>query len=92
MLPDKLRARAPGAQSRIAASTGPANNGPGGVYDVAPGTPGSPLRPMWRIERDAIEAAIAACGGNVRRAAAFLEIDASTIYRKKQLWEGRERA
>ena len=87
MLPDKLRSRAPAAMARLSQ---PANaNGP---YDVTPGAPGSPLRPMWRIERDAIEAAISACGGNVRRAAAFLEIDASTIYRKKQLWEGRERA
>jgi len=87
MLPDKLRGRAPGAMPRLAAA---ANTN--ASYDVPPGAPGSPLRPMWRIERDAIEAAIAACGGNVRRAAAFLEIDASTIYRKKQLWEGRERA
>ncbi len=87
MLPDKLRGRAPGAMPRLAAA---ANTN--ASYDVTPGAPGSPLRPMWRIERDAIEAAIAACGGNVRRAAAFLEIDASTIYRKKQLWEGRERA
>ncbi|MFM8800622.1 MAG: helix-turn-helix domain-containing protein, partial [Tagaea sp.] len=64
---------------------------PPGPYDVPPGAPGSPLRPLWQIERDAIEAAIAACDGNVRRAAAFLEIDASTVYRKKQLWEGRGR-
>ncbi|MBL0931024.1 MAG: sigma-54-dependent Fis family transcriptional regulator [Alphaproteobacteria bacterium] len=85
MLPDKLRGRAVVAMSRLAANA----NGP---YAISPGAPGSPLRPMWRIERDAIEAAIAACAGNVRRAAAFLEIDASTIYRKKQLWEGRERA
>jgi DNA-binding NtrC family response regulator len=87
MLPDRLRGRAGAAMPRLAA---PANaNGP---YATTPGAPGSPLRPMWRIERDAIEAAIAACAGNVRRAAAFLEIDASTIYRKKQIWEGRERA
>ncbi len=85
MLPEKLRGRAPLAMPRAAVVA----NGP---YGVTPGAPGSPLRPMWRIERDAIEAAIAACAGNVRRAAAFLEIDASTIYRKKQIWEGRERA
>ncbi|MCL1477507.1 MAG: hypothetical protein MH219_08140 [Marinobacter sp.] len=34
-----------------------------------------------------IERAIALCGGNVPRAAARLEISASTIYRKKQQWE-----
>lgn len=83
MLPDKLRGRG-GPAARAAGL-------PPGPYDVPPGAPGSPLRPLWQIERDAIEAAIAACDGNVRRAAAFLEIDASTVYRKKQLWEGRGR-
>jgi two-component system, repressor protein LuxO len=87
MLPATLNRRATSTMPRFAV---PANaNGPAAM---AAGAPSSPLRPMWRIERDAIEAAIAACAGNVRRAAAFLEIDASTIYRKKQLWEGRERA
>ncbi|MFN8758603.1 MAG: sigma-54-dependent transcriptional regulator [Tagaea sp.] len=89
MLPDKLRGRgAVVARAAIVSSAAPTQSGP---YDVPPGAPGSPLRPLWQIERDAIEAAIAACGGNVRRAAAFLEIDASTIYRKKQLWEDRGR-
>lgn len=87
MLPEKLRGRA-GAGPRAPRSAPMPQTGP---YDIPPGAPGSPLRPFWRIERDAIEAAIAACGGNVRRAAAFLEIDASTIYRKKQLWEGRDK-
>ncbi len=41
-------------------------------------------------EGPVVEAAIAACGGNVPRAAARLEISASTIYRKKMAWdEGR---
>ncbi len=45
------------------------------------------VRPLWQVERDAIEHAIAACGGNISKAAAMLEISASTIYRKKQAWE-----
>ncbi len=45
------------------------------------------IRPLWEVERDAIESAISACGGNVSKAAAMLEISASTIYRKKQAWE-----
>lgn len=44
------------------------------------------IRPLWQVERDTIEAAIAACDGNVPRAAAALEISASTIYRKRQAW------
>ena len=42
--------------------------------------------PLWQVERDAIEAAIARFDGNVPRAAAALEISPSTIYRKRQAW------
>lgn len=43
--------------------------------------------PLWQVEKEAIEAAIARCGGNIPRAAALLEISPSTIYRKKLGWE-----
>jgi two-component system repressor protein LuxO len=42
--------------------------------------------PLWQVERDAIEAAIARFDGNIPRAAAALEISPSTIYRKRQSW------
>jgi len=41
------------------------------------------LVPLWQIERDAILNALRICDGNVTRAAAYLEIGASTLYRKK---------
>jgi two-component system repressor protein LuxO len=44
-------------------------------------------RPLWLIEKIAIEQAIACCDGNIPRAAALLEVSPSTIYRKKQAWE-----
>lgn len=44
------------------------------------------VKPLWRVEREAIERAIAICGGNIPRAAALLEVSPSTIYRKKQNW------
>jgi len=44
------------------------------------------ILPMWMVERDAIEHAIELCGGNIARAAAMLEIDASTIYRRRRDW------
>lgn len=44
------------------------------------------LRPLWLVERDAIEAVIAACEGSIPRAAAVLEIAPSTIYRKRLSW------
>jgi two-component system repressor protein LuxO len=48
------------------------------------------LRPLWRQEKEIIEAAIAECGGNIPKAAAYLDVSPSTIYRKKQSWEAGE--
>jgi len=45
------------------------------------------MRPLWQIEKEAIEEALARCGGNVPRAAALLEINPSTIYRRKLEWD-----
>jgi two-component system repressor protein LuxO len=42
---------------------------------------------LWQIEKQAIEEALALCGGNVPRAAALLEINPSTIYRRKLEWD-----
>lgn len=47
---------------------------------------GSALRSLAEIERQAIEEAIARCEGNIPKAAALLDISASTIYRKRQAW------
>ncbi|NRD74658.1 sigma-54-dependent Fis family transcriptional regulator [Shewanella sp. VB17] len=43
--------------------------------------------PLWLSEKQTIEAAIKQCDGNVPKAAALLDISASTIYRKRQSWE-----
>jgi two-component system repressor protein LuxO len=48
---------------------------------------GSAVKPLWLVEKEAIEEAIAVCGGNVPRAAALLEVNPSTIYRRKAEWE-----
>ncbi|EMK3268902.1 sigma-54-dependent Fis family transcriptional regulator [Vibrio vulnificus] len=50
------------------------------------------IRPMWQIEREAIQNAIAFCDGNVISAAVMLELSPSTVYRKKQVWEAEENA
>jgi DNA-binding NtrC family response regulator len=47
----------------------------------------TPVRPLWMVEKLAIEEALAQCGGNVPRAAALLEINPSTIYRRKAEWD-----
>ncbi|RMF70987.1 MAG: hypothetical protein D6740_07330, partial [Alphaproteobacteria bacterium] len=45
------------------------------------------VKPLWLVEKEAIEAALAACGGSVPKAAALLEVSPSTLYRKLQAWE-----
>lgn len=54
---------------------------------VAPVDEERGIPPLWRSEKAAIERAIAACDGNIPKAAAALEISPSTIYRKKLAWE-----
>jgi DNA-binding NtrC family response regulator len=48
------------------------------------------IRPLAEVEREAIESAVALCGGNVRTAAALLGIAPQTIYRKRLQWAGGE--
>ncbi len=44
------------------------------------------IRPLWQAEKQVIEEAIDICEGNISRAAAFLDINPSTIYRKLKSW------
>ncbi len=49
-------------------------------------TQGIAIKPLWQVEKDAIESAISYCEGNIPKAAAMLEVSPSTIYRKKLGW------
>jgi two-component system repressor protein LuxO len=44
------------------------------------------IRPLAETEREAIEEAVRLCGGNIAKAAAFLGISPSTLYRKQESW------
>ncbi|WP_321392668.1 sigma-54 dependent transcriptional regulator [Emcibacter sp.] len=46
------------------------------------------IRPLLEQEREIIEEAIRLCDGNISRAAGYLEINPSTIYRKMKSWKG----
>ena len=46
--------------------------------------------PLWLTEKNAIEQAIEACDGNIPKAAGYLDVSPSTIYRKLQAWNNRE--
>jgi DNA-binding NtrC family response regulator len=77
MLPSPVRSLIPAAQ-------------PSRPIELPPPMPSgaaSPVRPLWMVEKETIEAAITACDGHVPRAAALLGISASTIYRKRLNWE-----
>ncbi len=50
------------------------------------------IRPLWQVEKDAIEGAITLCEGNIHRAAALLEVSPSTIYRKRMSWSDSQTA
>ena len=56
---------------------------------ASPGT--DEIRPLRIVEKEAIEAAIEQCNGNIPKAANLLEISASTLYRKVQKWEIQEK-
>ncbi|MBP6631915.1 MAG: sigma 54-dependent Fis family transcriptional regulator [Kofleriaceae bacterium] len=68
------------------ASGGPSDGGPfivaPAAAPTAPGTGPGPARSLKDLERDGIIAALAATGGNKAQAAAILEIDRSTLYKK----------
>ncbi|MFO0998163.1 MAG: sigma-54 dependent transcriptional regulator [Alphaproteobacteria bacterium] len=90
MLPPPLNTVEPGSAA-IGPSTPPSLTV---VSEIRPGQRGAggsvnadSIRPLWEVEKDAIEQAIRICGGNIPRAAAHLGISASTIYRKRMTWE-----
>lgn len=47
---------------------------------------GNTIKPLWLVEKEAIQGAIEASDGNINRAASLLEVAPSTIYRKMQAW------
>ncbi|MBO6809119.1 sigma-54 dependent transcriptional regulator [Thalassospira sp.] len=76
----------------LGASVGMSVGGDDGTELSPPsfGAGGSPLgeiKPLWLVEKQAIEEAIERCGGSIPRAADALGVSPSTIYRKKQSWE-----
>ncbi len=81
MLPAPLNGVAAGAVSAAAG---------GAAKTEQPGTEArvKGIRPLAEMEREAIEQAIASCGGNIPKAAALLGVSASTIYRKREAWMG----
>jgi two-component system repressor protein LuxO len=47
------------------------------------------ISPLWQVEKETIQHAIALCNGSVSKAAGLLEVSPSTLYRKCQSWENK---
>ncbi|WP_107851513.1 sigma-54-dependent transcriptional regulator [Oceanimonas marisflavi] len=102
MLPAHLQAPAPAAAAPAAAA--PEQAAPERTPAAAPAEPApapaslandeaaAQIRPLWLQEKEIIERSIRLCDGNIPRAAALLEISASTIYRKRMGWEKMQEA
>jgi len=87
MLPETLTvtaaAKAPVAEAGPGSLDGDKLGDAGGLS----GNSDQKILPLHVIERYVIEQAIAECSGNIQQAARLLEVNPSTIYRKKQRWE-----
>ena len=56
------------------------------LTDDASASDEAPIKPLWQVEKETIEAAIQHCSNNIPRAAEALGLSSSTIYRKRQVW------
>jgi DNA-binding NtrC family response regulator len=81
-LPPAVRTPSAPASAPVAPSTTTSAMG----SDFADWRGEADITALWRVEKAAIDRAIALCQGNIPRAAAFLGVSPSTIYRKKQAW------
>lgn len=77
MLPE-MRGHAPSLPQTIADPPG---------LEALPSDTDYGVEPLWMTEKRAIERAIALCRGNIVAAAKQLQINPSTIYRKKASWD-----
>lgn len=98
MLPSPLSqvvgglAAASGGVRELEPGSGPESGGMGESASVEETPPAPrPIRPLWQVEKETIEEAVAACDGNIPRAAQLLGISPSTIYRKRMAWEAEGR-
>jgi DNA-binding NtrC family response regulator len=86
MLPPKIAAAARGGAAAGAgprAATPVAPPGPVSLRESLAGLVGTPLA---TLEREFIEATIARCEGSIPRAARLLDVNPSTLYRKRETW------
>lgn len=90
MLPATVRGQAGAPMVEALAERAMLDPAPGAAPARASAAGGMPnIRPLAETEREAIEEAVRLCGGNIPKAAAFLGISPSTLYRKQESWRRR---
>lgn len=67
-------------------TTGPVVESPASPAITPPQASPQNIKPLAQVEREAIEAAMRACDGNITRAARALQVNPSTIHRKMSVW------
>jgi two-component system, repressor protein LuxO len=102
MLPSSLQTPQPGQSSRISPPE-PAPSAHAMWFEDEPAIEPRPtplpsanydpinVRPLIEVEREAVDYALRAFGGNVSRAARALQVNASTLYRKIQAWAAQDK-
>ena len=90
MLPETITAGRAAEPATPEARTSPDDAGMLAGTGKAPNDGEQKILPLHVIERHVIEHAIAECSGNIQQAARLLEVNPSTIYRKKQRWEAND--
>ncbi len=90
-LPAPLDQLAGKITARFGRRDGPRTDAGAGLPAVSldSGSAAGKVRPLWMVEREAIEEAVALCDGSILKAASLLGIDDSTIYRKRRRWGAR---
>jgi DNA-binding NtrC family response regulator len=85
MLPPKIAAATRGEAA--AGAPGPAAPvAPPGPHSLRESLAGLVGTPLATLEREFIEATIARCQGSIPRAARLLDVNPSTLYRKRETW------
>ncbi len=88
MLPkDFLSIKADDIDPKDAVSQGPSNNDLLDVFKAPKKRDVTSIRPLWQCEKEVVEEAIEICGGNISRAAGYLDVNPSTLYRKIKNWK-----
>lgn len=83
MLEQALTPAPSGEAGALAAIQDPGSSGMDGTGEEANA---AEIRPLRVLEQEAVLRAIELCEGNIPRAAALLEVNPSTLYRKLQSW------